>query len=105
MAHFDKYGVKFSVDRKTLAKCPKDIQGEYVIPNSVTSIGNDAFLACLGLTSVTMGNGVSSIAYGAFSGCENLKEIRVPKGQKERFAQMEGLSELADLIVERENEE
>jgi hypothetical protein len=46
MAHFDKYGVKFSVDRKTLAKCPKDIQGEYVIPNNVThtlEVGHSLF--------------------------------------------------------------
>ena len=50
-----------------------------------------------------MGNGVSSIAYGAFSGCENLKEIRVPKGQKERFAQMEGLKDYVDIIVECEH--
>ena len=39
------------------------------IPNSVTSIGYEAFKNCTGLTSVTIGNGVTSIGNGAFTGC------------------------------------
>ena len=39
------------------------------IPNSVTSIGKFAFCDCSGLTSVTLGNGVTSIGYYAFGGC------------------------------------
>ena len=57
------------------------------------------------MTSVEISKSVTHIGADAFMDCINLKEIIVPKGQKERFAQMEGLSELADLIVERENEE
>ena len=38
MAYIDKYGVEFSDDRKTLVKCPKVFKGEYIIPNSVTSM-------------------------------------------------------------------
>ena len=34
-----------------------------VIPNSVTSIGFYAFYGCSGLTSVTIGNGVTSIGF------------------------------------------
>ena len=75
------------------------------IPDSVTNIGANTFEGCSGLTSIEIPNSVTSIGDGAFKWCDNLKEICVPRDQKARFAQMEGLSELADLIVERENEE
>jgi len=45
------------------------------IPNSVTSIGNYAFSNCSGLTSVTIGNSVTSIGDRAFYGCDNLSEV------------------------------
>ena len=44
------------------------------IPNSVTSIGGYAFYYCSGLTSVTIGNSVTSIGSGAFD-CENLATV------------------------------
>ena len=43
-----------------------------VIPNSVTSILDNAFYNCTGLTSVVIGSGVISIKSGAFRGCSNL---------------------------------
>ena len=46
-----------------------------VIPTSVTSIGNIAFVGCRGLTSVTIPNSVKSIGYAAFS-CMDIKEVR-----------------------------
>ena len=48
------------------------------IPNSVTSIGNDAFCGCGGLTSVTIPNSVTSIGYDAFYGCGGLTSIIIP---------------------------
>ena len=47
------------------------------IPNSVTSIGNYAFYGCAGLTSVTIPNSVTSIGKNAFSVCSGLKEVHI----------------------------
>ena len=45
---------------------------------SVTSIGDDAFQDCSGLTSVTIPNSVTSIGYAAFSGCSGLTSVTIP---------------------------
>ena len=42
---------------------------EYIIPNSVTTIGNSAFKNCDGLTTITIPNSVTSIGAGAFENC------------------------------------
>ena len=45
------------------------------IPNSVTSIGDYAFLDCSGFTSVTIPNSVTSIGKGAFQSCDGLTSV------------------------------
>ena len=49
-----------------------------VIPNSVTSIGDYAFYDCTGLTSVEIPGSVTSIAYGVFYGCSGLTSVEIP---------------------------
>ncbi len=57
---------------------PNDILTSVVIPDSVTVIGNGAFLNCTSLLSVTLGEGVEYIAVGAFAGCTSLEKITIP---------------------------
>ena len=47
------------------------------IPNSVTSIGRWAFIGCSGLTSVTIPNSVTSIGNEAFEGCSGLLNVTI----------------------------
>ena len=50
------------------------------IPSGVTSIGDEAFLGCSGLTSLTIPSGVTSIGVYAFYGCSGLTSLTIPSG-------------------------
>ena len=49
-----------------------------VIPNDVTTVGEDAFFGCTSLTSVTIPDSVTSIGDFAFCGCTSLASVTIP---------------------------
>ena len=65
------------------------------IPNSVTSIGNYAFAYCTGLTSITIPNSVTNIGKSAFSGCTGLYSITI--GNSVTSIGQEAFSSCTDL--------
>jgi hypothetical protein len=48
------------------------------IPNSVTSIGDQAFMWCNNLTNLIIGNSVTNIGEEAFEGCTSLTSVTFP---------------------------
>ena len=75
-----------------------------VIPNSVTSIGEGAFIYCNGLTSVTIPNSVKSIGESAFYGCTGLTSVTIPQSVtfigSQAFSYCSGLN---SIVVEAGN--
>jgi len=70
-------GVLFDDGQTTLVEYPGKA-GSYTIPNSVTSIGGQAFYDCAGLTGVTIPSSVNSIGQEAFFGCTSLTNVSIP---------------------------
>lgn len=70
------------------------------IPESVTSIGDYSFYNCLKLSEITIPNSVTNIGYKAFSYCESLTNIIIPDnvvniGEKA----FEGCSKLKSITI------
>jgi len=75
LAYSSLNGVLFDEAQETLIQFPGGLGGSYAIPNSVTSIGEDAFASSSGLTSLNTGNNVTNIGAGAFEQCSDLTNI------------------------------
>jgi hypothetical protein len=94
-------GVMFSKDKTRLVRYPSGKAGNYVMPDTVTTIGKDAFAGssrlisvtipnsvtaiemgafydCASLTNLAFGNSLTTIGYGAFGACSNLNSIALP---------------------------
>jgi len=73
----------YNKNRTTLMQYPASkTDASFTIPNSVTSIGIEAFHGCINLTSITIPNSVKSIEGFAFSSCTSLTSITIPNSVK-----------------------
>jgi hypothetical protein len=73
-------GVLFNQTQATLIQYPPGKAGGYTIPNNVTSIGDNAFDFCPGLTSVIIPSSVTSIGTNAFYTCTSLTNVIIGSG-------------------------
>ena len=74
-----KDGVLFTDDEKTLFSfpCAKDVSS-YVIPSSVTKVGDMAFITNCCLEEITIPNSVTILGESAFQACDLLRTIEIP---------------------------
>lgn len=67
-------GVLYGSNRNELVRCLPN-KSEYIIPDSVTTIGDNAFDGCEKLTSIIIPDTVKHIGAEAFNSCRNLKSV------------------------------
>ena len=79
------YKITSSTDVEVIAGAGK-YKGDIVIPSqvtisgktyTVTSIANDAFKGCTGLTSITIPSSITSIGSSSFDSCTNLNKVSI----------------------------
>jgi serine/threonine protein kinase len=76
--HFTIFeGNLYTSDRRKLISYLSK-EKNFIIPDSVTSIGDSAFEDCRSLHSITIPDSVTSIGDSAFSGCEFLQSVTIP---------------------------
>ena len=70
--------VLFNRDKSEIISFRNQEIESYIIPDSVTSIGDGAFGCCSSLSSLFIPNSVTSIGDGAFEGCSSLSSLVIP---------------------------
>ena len=70
--------ILFNKDKSRIISFRNQNVKSYVIPSSVTSIGNSAFRGCRSLSEIVFPSSVTSIGDWAFYGCYSLLEIVIP---------------------------
>ena len=77
-----KDGVLFNKDMTQLIKAPVMMTGEYIVPESVTTICCYAFRKSK-LSKIILPDNLKEIEHSAFEYCENLTSISIPEGVEE----------------------
>ena len=70
--------ILFNKDKSRIISFRKQNIKSYVIPSSVTSIGDYAFSCCDSLSEIVIPSSVTSIGDSAFSCCDSLSKIVIP---------------------------
>ena len=74
--------VLFTKDKTTLVQYPGGREGAYVIPDTVTVIGDSAFESAVALPAITIPATVAVIGDAAFAECDKLSAVTIPNSVK-----------------------
>ncbi len=78
-------GVLFNKAKTTLVEYPEGkTNTTYIVPDSVTTIGDAAFYGCYSLADITIPDSVTTIGYAAFEDCDSLTDVYYA-GTKEQW--------------------
>lgn len=72
-------GVDAFSNCRNLKRLNSNVDGVFILPETVTSIGGNAFYHCSGLTSIHIPSGMTG-GFGGFYYCTNLASIDIPSG-------------------------
>ncbi|MFQ7292864.1 MAG: leucine-rich repeat domain-containing protein [Monoglobales bacterium] len=72
-------GVLFNKYKTTILCYPGGKAGDYVIPDTVLTIGNSAFSGCSSLSKIDIPSSVTTIESNSFADCSGLTNIDIPE--------------------------
>ena len=104
---WSSFNVDFSGVKHVSAFCFFDSEiGDVVLPDSIVTIGRDAFAFCDNITSFVFSSNLGTIPESVLDYCENLTEITIPKSvtkiESEAFSYCSALSIVNYLGTEAE---
>jgi hypothetical protein len=67
----------YNKNKTELIAYPSAKKGAFTVPNSVNRIWGYSFSGCIGLPSIILGTGVTSIMEGTFYNCTNLTTVDI----------------------------
>lgn len=104
-AYISQDGILFNKDKTELIRYPEQKDGEsYNIPDSVTTIADDAFRGCDRLKDISIPSGVERIGAGAFILCYSLDSVHIPESVTEiGFQAFSSCSSLREFEVAQGN--
>lgn len=70
-------GIVYNKDKTAILYVPTSANGIFTIPDTVKSIGENAFKDCVNITGIVFGSGLETIGENVFAGCTGLKTLTV----------------------------
>lgn len=99
-----KNGILYDKKKKVLLQCPREMEGDIIIPKTVVKIGDEAFWNCYYLTSISIPESVTSIGKYAFHFCLRLLNATIPKNVKSiGVGAFAGEASMSDIQVSEDN--
>lgn len=98
---FEMPGQVQTIDQEAFAKCSA-LSSALVIPASCTAIGSSAFSNCRKIPSVTFEEDIRLTAIDpyAFSGCDSVKELSIPKSVSQIYSGFANMKNLEEVTFE-----
>lgn len=75
-------GIVYNKDKTEIIYVPVNVSGIFTIPDTVKTIGENAFKDCVSITGFEFGSGLEAIGDGVFAGCTGIKTLTINNNVK-----------------------